>query len=278
MVKKYTEASSNHDDLEQMTTQQMVEGINQEDQKVAAAVQGVMPDLVPLIDAIYEKMEQGGRLFYIGSGTSGRLGILDASECPPTFGVEHGKVIGIIAGGDEAIRKAKEFAEDDPKQAWQDLKLHDINSQDVVIGLSTSGTTPYVIGGLKDCLEHNVVTGCITCNHETPLSEVANYPIEVIVGPEFVTGSTRMKGGTAQKLILNTISTAVMIKLGHVQGNQMVDMRLSNEKLIDRGARMIKDLFDLSYQESKQLLMDHGSVRNVINDYDFTNKSFRNKP
>jgi len=278
MVKRYTEASSNHDDLEQMTTQQMLEGINQEDQEVPRAVESLIPDLVPLIDVIYHRMEQGGRLFYIGSGTSGRLGILDASECPPTFGVAHGNVIGLIAGGDEAIRNAKEFAEDDTKQAWQDLKLHEINSKDVVIGLSTSGTTPYVVGGLKDCLDHEVMTGCITCNHHTPLAEVANYPIEIIVGPEFVTGSTRMKGGTAQKLILNMISTSVMIKLGHVQGNQMVDMRLSNEKLIDRGAQMIKDLFDLSYEKSKQLLMEYGSVRKVINDYDFKNKSFRNKP
>ncbi len=278
MVKRYTEASSNHDDLEQMTTQQMLEGINQEDQEVPRAVERLIPDLVPLIDIIHHRMEQGGRLFYIGSGTSGRLGILDASECPPTFGVEPGKVIGLIAGGDEAIRNAKEFAEDDTKQAWQDLKVHEINSKDVVIGLSTSGTTPYVVGGLKECLEHGVMTGCITCNQQTPLAEVANYPIEIIVGPEFVTGSTRMKGGTAQKLILNMISTSVMIKLGHVQGNQMVDMRLSNEKLIDRGARMIKDLFDLSYEKSKQLLMEYGSVREVINDYDFKTKSFRNKP
>ena len=275
MTEKITEQSSHYRDLEKMDTETLLKNINQEDHKIPEVVKTVIPQIREMVDVIVNQMQKGGRLFYIGSGTSGRLGILDASECPPTFGVDDNWVIGLIAGGDQAIRKAQEFAEDDTKQAWQDLKQYNINQKDFVIGLSASGSTPYVLGGLKDCGEQSVLTGCITCNPETPVGEMAYYPVEVITGPEFVTGSTRMKAGTAQKIILNMISTSVMIRMGRVQGNQMVDMQLSNEKLIDRGARMIKDLFGWDYQESKDLLLEHGSVRKVIEHYDFQSQTLK---
>ncbi len=206
-------------------------------------------------------MKKGGRLFYMGAGTSGRLGIVDASECPPTYGIEHGRVVGLIAGGDAAIRKAVEFAEDSETQGWKDLKKYKISSKDVVIGIAASGTTPYVVGALKECNKHKIVTGCITCNAQTPVAKVAKHKIEVITGPEFVTGSTRMKAGTAQKLVLNMISTAVMIKLGRVKGNKMVDMQLSNNKLVKRGTKMLMKELDLDFDAAQDLLLKHGSVR-----------------
>ena len=220
-----------------------------------------------MVTAIVNKLQQGGRLFYIGAGTSGRLGIVDASECPPTFGVPHDLVIGLMAGGDDAIRKAVEFAEDSKVQAWSDLKEYDVNANDVVIGIAASGTTPYVIGGLETCNNNNIITGCITCNHDSPLSKTAKFPIEVIVGPEFVTGSSRMKAGTAQKLVLNMISTAAMVQLGKVKGNKMVDMQLSNNKLVDRGAKMIMNELDISYQDAKILLEKYGNVRSAIENH-----------
>ncbi len=269
MTHKTTEESSYYRDLEKMGTEELLHSINQEDKKVADVVAEVIPQIKPLVATVVEKMKGKGRLFYIGSGTSGRLGILDASECPPTFGVDDNWVIGLIAGGDGAIRKAQEFAEDDTNQAWKDLNTYNVSTQDVVVGLSASGSTPYVLGGLKDCREQGIQTGCITCNKDTPIAEMADFPVVPVTGPEFVTGSTRMKAGTAQKLILNMISTAVMVKMGRIQDNKMVDMQLTNEKLIDRGSKMIKDLFDLDYEASKSLLLKHGSVRKVIEHYDF---------
>ena len=215
----------------------------------------------------FDKMKEGGRLFYMGSGTSGRLGIVDASECPPTFGVDHGRVIGIIAGGDAAIRKAQEFAEDDREQGWKDLIEHNISNKDVVIGITASGTTPYVLGAIAKCKSEGILTGGITCNAGSPLALEADLPIVAVVGPEFVTGSTRMKAGTAQKLILNMISTSVMIRLGHVRGNKMVDMQLSNNKLVERGTRMISEATGLAEKEANALLLKYGSVRNAIDHY-----------
>jgi N-acetylmuramic acid 6-phosphate etherase len=212
-------------------------------------------------------MKIGGRLFYLGAGTSGRLGVIDASECPPTFGVDHGLVIGIMAGGDKAMRKAVEFAEDNTDLGWENLQSHNIGKNDVVIGIAASGTTPYVIGALKKCQEKNITTGCIVCNANAPVSKVADFPIEVVVGPEFVTGSTRMKSGTAQKLILNMISTSVMIKLGKVKGNKMVDMHLSNNKLVDRGTKMLMQEIGVDYETAKALLNQFGSVRNAVDNY-----------
>jgi N-acetylmuramic acid 6-phosphate etherase len=238
--------------------------MNQEDQSVPLAIKKIIPAIETLVDIITDKMLSGGRLFYIGAGTSGRLGIVDASECPPTFGVPQGMVIGIIAGGDKAIRKAVEFAEDDRKQGWIDLQEYQINSKDVVIGIAASGTTPYVIGALQIAQQHNITTACITCNPEAPVTEVADFPVVAVVGPEFVTGSTRLKAGTAQKLILNMISTSVMIKLGRVKGNRMVDMQLSNDKLIDRGTKMVIEGLNISYAEAQKLLLKHGSVRKAI--------------
>ena len=262
--KKITEQDSRYNDLEKMTSKELLENINKEDQTVAVAVEKVLPSIEQLVTVIVDKMKSGGRLFYIGAGTSGRLGILDASECPPTFGVSDDKIIGIIAGGDTAIRKAVENAEDDANQAFKDLNKHQITPKDVVIGIAASGTTPYVIGGLKTCNENGIATGCITCNPDSPLDKLAAYPIAVVVGPEFVTGSSRMKAGTAQKMILNMISTSVMIQLGHVKDNKMVDMQLSNDKLVDRGTRMIMEATGTDYEIAKRLLMDHGSVRNAI--------------
>ncbi|GIV39939.1 MAG: N-acetylmuramic acid 6-phosphate etherase [Thermonema sp.] len=262
-----TESPSHYDHLEQMSIRQLLEGMNREDQTVPLAVAKAIPQIEALVKAIVEKMKAGGRLFYIGAGTSGRLGIVDASECPPTFGVPHDMVIGIIAGGDQAIRKAVEFAEDDEQQAWKDLQAYDVSPRDVVVGLSASGRTPYVVGGLRDAQKNGVVTGCITCNPDTALAKVADFPIEVIVGPEFVTGSTRLKAGTAQKLVLNMISTTVMIQLGHVRGNKMVDMQLANTKLIDRGCKIIMEELGLSYTEARNLLEQYGSVRKVIESF-----------
>mgnify|MGYP001348253253 FL=1 len=263
-MNKVTEADSHYDSLEQMSTVDLLHNINNEDEKVARIVKQQIPSIVSLIEVIVEKLQLGGRLFYLGAGTSGRLGILDASECPPTFGVSHDLVIGLIAGGDSAIRKAVEFAEDNNELGWEDLKKYDVSNNDVVVGIAASGTTPYVVGALKRCQEHNVTTGCITCNLNSPLSTYSDYPIEVIVGPEFVTGSTRMKAGTAQKLVLNMITTSSMIKLGKVLGNKMVDMQLSNNKLVDRGTKMIMDKTSISSEKAKELLLKHGSVREAI--------------
>jgi len=263
-MEKITEQPSLYRHLEKMSVTDILTGINREDSKVPKAVQPLIPKIAALVDETVDRMLSGGRLFYIGSGTSGRLGIVDASECPPTFGVPHGLVIGIIAGGDGAIRKAVEFAEDNPEQGWLDLQSHSVSSSDVVIGIAASGTTPYVVGVLKHCREEGILTGCITCNPGSPVTLHADHAIEAVVGPEFVTGSTRMKAGTAQKLILNMISTAVMIRLGRVKDNKMVDMQLSNDKLIDRGTRMVKESLGLSYEEAKERLLKYGSVRKAV--------------
>ena len=247
-----------------MPVKELLTNINREDQTVSLAVEKEIPRIEALVEAIVPRMRKGGRLFYIGAGTSGRLGIVDASECPPTYGVEHGVVVGIIAGGDGAIRKAVEFAEDDSNQAWKDLQEHMINHKDTVIGIAASGRTPYVIGGVKTARENGVLTGCITCNPDSPLAWEVEHPIEPIVGPEFVTGSTRMKAGTAQKLVLNMISTAVMIQLGRVKGNRMVDMQLSNNKLVDRGTKMVMEMLQIDKDAAEKLLREHGSVRKVI--------------
>ena len=266
-MKKTTEQVSNHNNLDKMDTLNLIKDVNEEDKKVATSVEAVIPKIEETVNTIFSRMEKGGRLFYIGAGTSGRLGIVDASECPPTFGVSHDLVIGIIAGGDSAIRKAVEFAEDDTLQAWKDLKEHNISELDSVIGIAASGTTPYVIGGLEKCNSNNILTACITCNEGSPLASVSQFPIEVVVGPEFVTGSTRMKAGTAQKLVLNMISTSLMIKLGRVKGNRMVDMQLSNDKLVDRGTLMVAEETGLDYDSAKELLVQTGSVRAAQNKY-----------
>lgn len=264
---KTTEQSSKYEHLEKMSVHDLLTNINNEDKTVPLAIEKSLPQIEVIVTKAVEQLKKGGRLFYIGAGTSGRLGIVDASECPPTFGVPFDLVIGIIAGGDTAIRKAVEFAEDDKNQAWKDLQEWNVNENDVVIGIAASGTTPYVIGGLEKCNENNIVTGCITCNQGSPLAQTAQFPIEVIVGPEFVTGSSRMKAGTAQKLVLNMISTATMIQLGKIKGNKMVDMQLSNVKLIDRGVKMIMSEINISYEEAETLLKKYGNVRNVIENY-----------
>lgn len=261
---KITEADSLYDDLEKQSIEQLLDWINQEDKKVAEAVARVKPEIAALIQAIVPKMKEGGRLFYIGAGTSGRLGILDASECPPTFGVPHDWVIGLIAGGDGAIRKAVEFAEDSKEQGWKDLQAYVINDLDTVVGIAASGTTPYVIGALEECQKQGITTACITCNPGASVSLHSDYPIIVEVGPEFVTGSTRMKSGTAQKLVLNMISTTVMIQLGRVEGNKMVDMQLSNNKLVERGTRLVMKATNLPVEEARELLIQQGSVRKAI--------------
>jgi N-acetylmuramic acid 6-phosphate etherase len=259
---KTTEADSHYNDLEKMSVAELLKNINREDQTVPLAVESSIPQIEKLVNVIVDRMKGGGRLFYMGAGTSGRLGIVDASECPPTYGIEHGVVIGIIAGGDDAIRKAVEFAEDDLNQGWADLKQYNITKQDVVIGIAASGSTPYVIGALKKCNEEGIVTGCITCNKGSEIAQVAQYPVEIEVGPEFVTGSTRMKSGTAQKLALNMISTSAMIRLGRVKGNKMVDMQLSNNKLVDRGTKMVMRNTGINdYESAKALLLKFGSVR-----------------
>ncbi len=261
---RITESPSPHRHLEQKSSLEILQAINQEDHKIPTIVAKIIPAIENMVEAVFEKMKEGGRLFYIGAGTSGRLGILDASEIPPTFGAPPEWVVGLIAGGDSAIRKAVEAAEDNPRQAWLDLQEYLIDEKDTVVGIAASGTTPYVVGGLKDCQANGITTACITCNPGSPLAAVANYPIEVITGPEFVTGSTRMKAGTAQKLVLNMISTTLMIRLGRVKDNKMVDMQLSNEKLVDRGSKMLVDALGLEYEEARALLLHHGSVRIAI--------------
>lgn len=264
---KTTEQDSNYNHLEKMSISELLSNISNEDKNVPLAVEKSLPQIETLVSIIVTKLKEGGRLFYMGAGTSGRLGILDASECPPTFGVSHNLVIGLIAGGDSAIRKAVEFAEDSTTQGWEDLKSYQISNKDVVIGIAASGTTPYVIAALKTCNDNNIVTGCITCNKNSPLSQTAQYPIEVIVGPEFVTGSSRMKAGTAQKLVLNMITTTTMIQLGHIKGNKMVDMQLSNNKLVDRGTKMIMTELNISEEEAKTLLNTYKNVRSAIKNY-----------
>lgn len=264
---KTTEQSSKYEHLEKMSVQELLSNINQEDKTVPLAVEKALPEIESLVDAIVAKMKLGGRLFYIGAGTSGRLGVVDASECPPTFGVPFDLVNGIIAGGDKAIRRAVENAEDNRTQAWIDLQEHGIAENDVVIGIAASGTTPYVIGGLEACNENNITTGSISCNAGSPISKTAKFPIDVVVGPEFVTGSSRMKAGTAQKLVLNMISTATMIQLGKVKGNKMVDMQLSNSKLVDRGVKMIMEEIPVSYDEASDLLKKYGSVRKAVDNF-----------
>ncbi len=264
---KTTEQDSKYNHLENMPVSSLLQAINQEDQSVPIAVYKAMPQIEALVNQVVAKLKNGGRLFYIGAGTSGRIGILDASECPPTFGVPFDLVIGIIAGGDTAIRKAVENAEDNTTQAWIDLQAFNINSNDIVIGIAASGTTPYVVSGLETCNQNNITTACITCNQGSPLAQTAQFAIEVVVGPEFVTGSSRMKAGTAQKLVLNMISTTSMIQLGKIKGNKMVDMQLSNDKLVDRGVKMIVDALNIEYEKAFDLLQEYKSVRNAIEYY-----------
>lgn len=266
-MNRVTEKESNYNHLEKMSIHEVLTNINHEDQSVPDAVKKSIPQIEALTGAIVEKMKKGGRLFYVGAGTSGRLGILDASECPPTFGVPYDWVIGLIAGGDTAIRKAVEFAEDDQKQGWKDLQEYSINEKDVLVGIAASGTTPYVIGALQAANEAGLVTGCVVCNLDSPVAAEAKFPVEVVVGPEFVTGSTRMKAGTAQKLVLNMISTTAMIQLGRVKGNKMVDMQLSNSKLVARGVKIIMDETGATEEQATELLEMYGSVRASIENY-----------
>ena len=262
-----TESESHHQDLEKMDTAELMLRMNQEDQTVADAVKLAIPAISDLVDAVADKMKNGGRLFYIGAGTSGRLGIVDASECPPTYGIEFDRVIGIIAGGDTAIRRAVEFAEDEMNQAWLDLTEWKIQPNDVVVGIAASGSTPYVIGGVTDAKKIGCITGCIVCNANSPLAAVVDFPVEVVTGPEFVTGSTRMKAGTGQKLALNMLSTGVMIRLGRVKGNQMVDMQLTNNKLVERGTLMLMKALNIERYLAVELLQKHGGVRKSIDAY-----------
>lgn len=265
---KTTEQDSNYNDLEKMNISELLFNINKEDQTVPLAVEKSLPQIEKLTEQIVLKLKEGGRLFYIGAGTSGRLGIVDASECPPTFGVSHDLVVGLIAGGDIAIRKAVEFAEDSTKQGWLDLVDYNISEKDIVIGIAASGTTPYVISALENCNKNNIVTGCITCNEKSPLALTAKFPVEVVVGPEFVTGSSRMKAGTAQKLVLNMLSTATMIQLGKVKGNKMVNMQLSNNKLVNRGENMLVSELNIDKKTASQLLEKYGSVKEAIKNFD----------
>jgi N-acetylmuramic acid 6-phosphate etherase len=267
IVKPQTEQPSYYDDLEKMSVHELLLNINNEDKKVPMAVEESLPQIEKLVEKIVEKFQEGGRLFYIGAGTSGRLGVLDASECPPTYGVPDNWVIGLIAGGDVALRKAVENAEDNKTQAWEDLKPYGINSKDVLVGIAASGSTPYVIGGLEEANKNGITTGCVTCNLHTEVAKVAKYPIEVVVGSEFVTGSTRMKSGTAQKLVLNMITTSVMVKLGRVRGNKMVDMQLSNKKLVQRGTEMIAKELNIDEEKAQELLLKYKSVRNAIDKF-----------
>ncbi|PLK44194.1 N-acetylmuramic acid 6-phosphate etherase [Emticicia sp. TH156] len=262
-----TESSSHYDNLEKMSVHELLININKEDKTVPDAVEKCIPQIEALVSQIVPRMKTGGRIFYIGAGTSGRLGIVDASECPPTFGVPHGMVVGIMAGGDKAIRKAVENAEDDIEQAWIDLAEYKINDKDTLIGIAASGRTPYVVGGLKTARQHGILTGCVVCNAGSAVAAEAEYPVEAVVGPEFVTGSTRMKAGTAQKLVLNMISTAVMIQLGRVRGNKMVDMQLTNLKLIERATRMVMQELKIPHEEAHALVLKHGSVRNAVDYY-----------
>ncbi|MEP7374040.1 MAG: N-acetylmuramic acid 6-phosphate etherase [Chitinophagaceae bacterium] len=259
---KITEEPSSYRHLEKMSVAELLTSINKEDQKVPVAVAKVIPQIEKLVEAVGDKMIMGGRLFYIGAGTSGRLAVVDASECPPTYGVPYGLVIAIMAGGDKAITTSIEYAEDDREQGWKDLESFNISDKDVVIGIAASGTTPYVIAALEECRKRGIITGSISCNPGSPVSDVADFPVEVVVGPEFVTGSTRMKSGTAQKLVLNMISTSAMIQLGRVEDNKMVHMQLSNDKLVDRGVRMLMGRLGLDdYEKAKQLLLQYGSVK-----------------
>lgn len=261
---KISEQPSLYDNLENKSVGEILHDINTEDKKVALAVEKALPQIEKLVTEIVKRMKTGGRIFYIGAGTSGRLGVLDASEIPPTFGMDPSWVIGIIAGGDHALRNAVENAEDDTHQAWHDLQAFDINEKDTVIGIAASGTTPYVIGGLKDCREHGILTGAITSNPDSPLSEAADIAMEMVVGPEYVTGSSRMKSGTGQKMICNMITTATMIQMGRVKGNKMVNMQLTNAKLVDRGTRMVMEELSLPYDDARRLLLLHGSVKNAV--------------
>ena len=263
-MKKITEQPSRYDHLEKMPVAELLQHINDEDALVAEAVRKAMPQIQALVEAVEPKMKRGGRLFYVGAGTSGRLGVLDASELPPTFGVSPDWVVGIIAGGDEALRRAVERAEDIAEQGWQDIEAYQPTADDTVIGIAASGTTPYVLGAVSEARRRGLLTGCITSNPHTPLAEASEYPIETIVGPEFVTGSSRMKSGTAQKMVLNMISTSLMIRLGRVSGNRMVKMQLTNAKLIDRGTRMIQESLGLDYEEAKRRLLEAGSVDRVL--------------
>ena len=261
-VTRVTEQSSNYRHLENMSLEELLVNINSEDKTVPLAVEKAIPQIEKLVEVAADKMLMGGRMFYIGAGTSGRLGIVDASECPPTYGVPYGLVIGIIAGGEKAITTAVEFAEDDKEQGWKDLQEFNVSDKDVVIGIAASGTTPYVIGALEECKKMGIVTGSISCNPNSPVSDAADFPVEIIVGPEFVTGSTRMKSGTAQKLVLNMISTTVMIQLGRVEDNKMVNMQLTNDKLVDRGTKMLMERVKMTdYAEAKELLLKYGSVK-----------------
>ena len=267
LMERATEKDSYYTNLEQMPVMEILQHINNEDLTVPQAVAKVLPQIEALATVTAEKMKAGGRLFYIGAGTSGRLGVVDASECPPTFGVPFDTVVGIIAGGDTAIRKAVEFAEDDDQQAWVDLTRYNINDKDVLVGIAASGTTPYVVGGLKKANQYNITTGCIVCNNESPVAAEADYPIEVVTGPEFLTGSTRMKAGTAQKLVLNMLSTTVMIRLGKVKGNKMVDMQLTNNKLVDRGTQMVMQATGTDEKTAADLLKTYGNVRGAVEYY-----------
>jgi N-acetylmuramic acid 6-phosphate etherase len=263
-MNRISEWTSYYDHLENMGVHEILESINKEDQKIAFVVEAAIPQIEKVVNQIYPRMQKGGRLFYIGAGTSGRLGVVDASECPPTFGVPHELVVGLIAGGDKAIRKAVEHAEDNPNGGWTDLEEHRVDHLDSVIGIAASGTTPYVIGAIKKARKHGMISACITSNPGSPLAEASEFPIEVPVGPEFLTGSSRMKSGTAQKLVLNMVSTALLTKLGFVKGNKMIDMQLTNNKLIDRGTQMVMDALNIDFKKANQLLLKYGSVRKAI--------------
>ena len=265
-MKKITEQPSRYDHLEKMSVSELLQHINDEDALVTEAVRQAMPQILALVEAVEPRMKQGGRLFYVGAGTSGRLGVLDASELPPTFGISEDWVVGIIAGGDEALRHAVEKAEDDAEQGWRDVLAYHPDADDCVIGIAASGTTPYVVGAVRRAKENGLLTGCITSNLDTPLAEAVDYPVETIVGPEFVTGSSRMKSGTAQKMVLNMISTTLMIRMGRIKGNRMVKMQLTNAKLVDRGTRMLQDYLGLDYNEARQRLLDAGSVDHALKD------------
>jgi N-acetylmuramic acid 6-phosphate etherase len=264
MTEKITEKDSHYNDLEEMSVFELLHHINEEDKKVPYAIEKILHRIETVVILITQKMKEGGRLFYVGAGTSGRLGVVDASELPPTYGIEHGRVIALIAGGDSAIRKAVEFAEDDPGRGWKELLEHNISKKDVVVGIAASGTTPYVVGTVKKCMEQDILAIGITCNEDSPLAKSTHYPIEILVGPEFVTGSTRMKAGTAQKLVLNMISTSVMIQLGRVKGNKMIDMQLTNSKLVTRGAKMLMTELNITSEEANHLLHEFGNVRKVL--------------
>ena len=267
LEKLATESSSHYDNLEKMSVRELLEGINNEDKTVPYAVEKCIPQIEVLVAQIVARMKVGGRLFYIGAGTSGRLGVVDASECPPTFGVPFGMVVGIMAGGDKAIRKAVENAEDDIEQAWKDLEEYEINANDSLIGIAASGRTPYVVGGLRMARQNGILTGCVVCNAGGAVAAEAEFPVEAVVGPEFVTGSTRMKSGTAQKLVLNMISTSIMIQLGRVKGNKMVDMQLTNLKLVERGVRMVMNELNISHEEASERLYIYGNVRDAVDNY-----------